>query len=103
MKRCNSNSATKATKGKNSRGSLTKYAANFSHSEQVRALKEEIKELKHELREQTSWADQYFRMCERLNSKLNKYRAKDQSLLRTMVVQAGAQKPTRKNRRNNNG
>lgn len=54
----------------------------------VRRLKVEIRELKSELRSETRWANEYFKTCEQLNKQLNKYREKDQSLLRTMVVQS---------------
>lgn len=54
----------------------------------VRRLKAEIRELKSELRSETRWANEYFKTCEQLNKQLNKYREKDQSLLRTMVVQS---------------
>ena len=82
------NCATKATMAKNSRGSQTKSAVKWNNSDLVRQLREEIRELKLEVREQTKWADEYFRTCEQLNRQLNKYREKDQSLLRTMVVQS---------------
>jgi uncharacterized coiled-coil DUF342 family protein len=84
------NSATKATKVKNSRGSQTKYAVKCKHSDLVRQLRQEIRDLKAEVREQTKWADEYFRTCENLNHQLNKFREKNQSLLRTMVVQTAA-------------
>lgn len=82
------NCATRDTKVKNSRGSRTKSAVKWNNSALVRQLREEIRELKMEVRDQTKWADEYFRTCEQLNHQLNKYREKDQSLLRTMVVQS---------------
>ncbi len=59
---------------------------------EVRRLKAEIRELKSELRSETRWANEYFKTCEQLNKQLNKYREKDQSLLRTMVVQTSARR-----------